>query len=100
MGLSVSRRTFLKAAGATTATTYAAKMIPAWAASPSKGSVAVTPPLATFPYSAVQLHDGPMKQQFVENHDRFLNLDDDRLLKVYPPGRGTPRARRRHGWLV
>ncbi|HKU26983.1 MAG TPA: beta-L-arabinofuranosidase domain-containing protein, partial [Candidatus Sulfotelmatobacter sp.] len=45
--------------------------------------VAVQTPLATFPYSAVQLHDGPMKRQFEENHARFLNLDDDRMLKVY-----------------
>jgi len=37
MGLSVSRRTFLKAAGATTASTYAAKAIPMWADSPAKG---------------------------------------------------------------
>ena len=90
MGLSVSRRTFLKAAGATTASTYAAKAIPVWADSSAKGSVAVTPPLATFPYSAVQFQDGPMKRQFVENHERFLNLDEDRLLKVYRQVAGLP----------
>ena len=66
MAFPVDRRTFLKAAGATTASAYAAsRAIPAWAASPDKGSVAVNPALSTFPYSAVQLHDGPMKQQFV-----------------------------------
>lgn len=91
MGLHVNRRTFLKAAGATTASAYAAsRAIPVWAASPDKGTVAVTPPLSTFPYSAVQLLDGPMKRQFVENHDRFLNLDDDRLLKVYRQVAGLP----------
>jgi hypothetical protein len=31
-----------------------------------------------------------MKRQFVENHDRFLNLDDDRLLKVYRQVAGLP----------
>jgi len=91
MGLPIDRRTFLKAAGATTASAYAAtRAIPAWAASPDKGSVGVTPPLSTFPYSAVQLLEGPMKQQFVENHARFLNLDDGRLLKVFRQVAGLP----------
>lgn len=91
MAFPVDRRTFLKAAGATTASAYAAsRAIPAWAASPDKGSVAVNPALSTFSYSAVQLHDGPMKQQFVENHARFLNLDDDRLLKVFRQVAGLP----------
>ncbi|HET6181859.1 MAG TPA: beta-L-arabinofuranosidase domain-containing protein [Candidatus Sulfotelmatobacter sp.] len=90
MGLPFSRRSFLKAAGVTTASTCAAKAFPAWAASPDKGTVAVTPPLATFPYSSVQLLDGPMKKQFEENHARYLNLDDDRLLKVYRQVAGLP----------
>ena len=41
-----------------------------------------------------------MKRQFVENHDRFLNLDDDRLLKVYRQVAGLPAPGRRHGRLV
>ena len=90
MALSLSRRTFLKAAGATTASTYAARSIPMWATSSGKGNVAVTPPLSTLPYSAVQLQDGPMKRQFVENHERFLNLDNDRMLKVYRQVAGLP----------
>ena len=77
MGSYVSRRGFLKAAGAITASACAAKSIPAWAAPPDKASVAVVPPLATFPYSDVQLLDGPMNRQFEENHARFFNLDDD-----------------------
>jgi hypothetical protein len=83
MASDFSRRGFLKAAGAISASAYAARAIPALAAVPDKGTIAVTPPLATFPYSAVELLDGPMKQQFDENHARFLNLDDDRLLKVF-----------------
>jgi uncharacterized protein len=81
----VNRRTFLKAAGVTAASTYAAtrRTIPVWAAPPDKGTVAITLPLATFSYSDVELFDGPMKRQFEENHARFLNLDDDRLLKVF-----------------
>lgn len=85
----VSRRTFLKTATATTAATYAARAIPAWAAL-GKGAVAINPPLATFAYSDVELLDGPMKRQFEENHARFLNLDDDRLLKVFRQVAGLP----------
>src|SRR5258708_2029365 len=85
----LSRRTFLKAATATTAATYAARSIPAWAAA-DKGSVAVQTPLTTFAYSEVRLLEGPMKRQFEENHALFLNLDDDRLLKVFRQVAGLP----------
>jgi len=85
----VDRRTFLKTAAATTAATYVAQALPA-ASAADKGSVAITMPLATFPYSDVQLLDGPMKRQFEENHVRFLNLDDDRLLKVFRQVAGLP----------
>jgi DUF1680 family protein len=88
MARTVDRRTFLKAATATTAAAYAARAFPAAAA--DKALVAVTTPLATFPYSDVQLLDGPMKRQFEENHARFLNLDDDRLLKVFRQVAGLP----------
>ncbi len=90
MGSHFGRRTFLKAAGVTAASAYAARAIPAWAAPPDRGSVSITPPLATFSYGDVQLHDGPMKQQFEENHARFLNLDDDRMLKVFRQVAGLP----------
>jgi DUF1680 family protein len=85
----LSRRTFLKAATATTAATYAARAIPALAAV-DKGLVAVRTPLATFAYSDVKLHDGPLKKQFEEHHSLFLNLDDDRLLKVFRQVAGLP----------
>lgn len=92
MDSSISRRGFLKAASALTASAYAAKTIPALAAStaPNKGTVAINPPLATFSYCDVQLLDGPMRRQFEENHARFLNLDDDRLLKVFRQVAGLP----------
>jgi DUF1680 family protein len=89
MAKTVDRRTFLKAAAATTAATYAARSIPASAAA-DKALVAVTTPLSTFPYADVKLLDGPMKQQFDENHARFLNLDDDRMLKVFRQVAGLP----------
>ena len=85
----VSRRTFLKTATATTAVTYAARVLPAWAVA-DRGVVAIEPPLGTFAYSEVELLDGPMRRQFEENHARFLNLDDDRLLKVFRQVAGLP----------
>jgi uncharacterized protein len=90
MTLDLNRRTFLKSAGATAASTYVAKAIPAWSVSAEKSLVAVVPPLATFAYSDVQLLDGPMKRQFEHNHARFLNLEDDRLLKVFRQAAGLP----------
>ena len=82
MASAIDRRTFLKTTGATAAGVYAAYAFPA-RANPEKGLVAVSTPLATVAYADVQLHDGPMKRQFEENHARFLNLDDDRMLKVF-----------------
>ena len=70
--------------------TCAARSLPALAAATDKSPVAVTTPLTTFAYSDVKLLDGPMKQQFDENHARFLNLDDDRMLKVFRQVAGMP----------
>ena len=89
MDCSISRRGFLQAAGVLTASAYAARSIPALAA-PTRGQVAINPPLATFSYSDVQLLDGPMKRQFEENHARFLHLDDDSMLKVFRQMAGLP----------
>ena len=89
MKLPVSRRTFLKTATATTAATYAARTVPAWATA-QKSLVAINTPLSTFAYSDVELFEGPMKRQFDENHARFLGLDDDRLLKVFRQVAGLP----------
>lgn len=89
MSLRVSRRTFLHAATVTTAAAYAGRIAPAWAGS-NKSLVAINTPLNTFAYSDVQLLDGPMKRQFDENHERFLHLEDDRLLKVFRQNAGLP----------
>lgn len=86
---SFTRRSFLKTATVATAGTYAARLYPAWAAE-KRGAVAVETPLTTFGYSEVELLEGPMKRQFEENHARFLNLDDDRLLKVFRQVAGLP----------
>ena len=89
MSPNFSRRTFLQRATATTAAAYATRVLPAWAAT-DRATVAINTPLTTFSYSDVELFDGPMKRQFEENHARFLNLDDDRLLKVYRQVAGLP----------
>ncbi len=85
----MNRRTFLKTTSAGTAGAYAAHAIPAWARADKSLAAAVTP-LNTFPYADVQLLGGPMKRQFEENHARFLNLDDDRMLKVFRQVAGLP----------
>jgi DUF1680 family protein len=85
----VSRRAFLKTATTATAATCAVRVLPAWAKLDT-GTVAINTPLATFAYSDVELLDSPMKRQFEENHTRFLNLEDDRLLKVFRQGAGLP----------
>ncbi len=90
MQSAVSRRGFLKAAAAMTASAYTSKSFAARAAVSANGAVAITPPLAAFAYSDVQLLDSPMKRQFDENHARFLNLEDDRLLKVFRQVAGLP----------
>jgi uncharacterized protein len=82
MASGMDRRTFLKTTSATAAGVYAARAVPAWA-NAEKSLVTVSTPLTTFAYSDVQLHDGPMKRQFDENHARFLALDEDRMLKVF-----------------
>ena len=90
MGSGIHRRTFLKTTAATAAGVYAARAIPTWATPENTKLAAISTPLNTFPYGDVQLHDGPMKRQFEENHARFLNLDDDRMLKVFRQVAGLP----------
>lgn len=46
--------------------------------------------LETFPYGAVELLEGPFKNQFDQNHSFFLNLSEDRLLKIYRKRTGLP----------
>lgn len=84
-----SRRSFLKSAGGATALAYAARVLPVQAAS-DRGEIAIHTPLTTFAYSDIELLDSPQKRQFDENHARFLNLDDDRLLKVFRQVAGLP----------
>jgi len=83
------RRVFIKAASSSAAGLCALRSFPALA-NAGKSLVAVSTPLMPFAYGDVQLHEGPMKRQFDQNHSRFLNLDEDRLLKVFRQVAGLP----------
>jgi uncharacterized protein len=85
----INRRLFLKSTAVVAATAYAARALPGLA-SADRGAIAINTPLNVFPYQSVQLLDGPMKLQFEQNHARYLNLDDDRMLKVYRQVAGLP----------
>jgi uncharacterized protein len=86
-----SRRQFLKSATASAAGLYAMGSLPLWARGRAKtAEVAVTPPLAVFGYSQVQLLEGPFLTQFNHNHQLFLNLNEDGLLKPFREREGLP----------
>jgi DUF1680 family protein len=84
-----SRRQFLKSAAVATGGAFAAHSLPAWA-SASSVQQAVTPALSVFGYSQVQLLEGPFRRQFEHNHDLYLHLDDDALLKPFRARTGMP----------
>jgi hypothetical protein len=46
--------------------------------------------LTVFQYGDIQLLPGPAKKQFDQNHSFFLNLSEDRLLKIYRQRTGLP----------
>src|SRR5277367_5801469 len=47
-------------------------------------------PLSLLPYERIELLPGPLRRQFDQNHSFFLNLSDDRLLKIYRQRAGLP----------
>jgi len=63
----------------------AAASLPArvFAAVDRGGRDSATRPLSLFRYSEVQLLDGPFRRQFDHNHDLFLHLNEDALLKPF-----------------
>jgi hypothetical protein len=77
-----TRRSFLNG----TLCTVAAAAVP----SRQQANTLPAPSLSTFPHGAVELLDGPLKRQFDENHSFFLNLSEDRLLKIYRERAGMP----------
>ena len=54
----------------------------------AEASVAVTPSIRTFDYNQVELLEGPMRQQFDANHDFYLRMDEDKLLKPFRQSAG------------
>jgi uncharacterized protein len=64
--------------------------MPAWASSSPAAQVAITPQLSTFGYSQVQLLEGPFRRQFDQNHDLYLHLDEDAMLKPFRKREGMP----------
>jgi len=87
MSKKIRRRTFLKTSTAAAAGVYASRLLPAWAeALPAVTSYA----LSAFSCRDVGLLPGPLQQQFERNHQFFLDLDEDRLLKVFRQQAGKP----------
>ncbi|CAN5693167.1 glycoside hydrolase family 127 protein [soil metagenome] len=87
-----SRREFLKggaalAAGAVTMR-RARGLVGAGAAAPRPAAAA--PEFTQFEYADVQLLDGPMLDQFRQNHSLFLGLNEDSLLKPFRQLAGMP----------
>src|SRR6478752_6565206 len=79
-----TRRRILKDGALLAAASAALGRKRSWASGSTPAAAsAITPPLSTFKYSEVQLLDGPLKEQFDHNHDLFLHLNDDALLKPF-----------------
>jgi DUF1680 family protein len=76
----MNRRHFLQSA---TAATLAASTRLAAAAT-------TTLPLAELPYNQVELLDGPLRRQFDHNHQLFLSIPNDDLLKPFRQLTGQP----------
>lgn len=83
-----SRRQFLATAAVSTAGSLVLRSLPVWAKKPT--ATQDQSPLSVFDYSKVQLLDGPFKRQFDQNHELFLNLNEDGLLKPFRQREGLP----------
>jgi DUF1680 family protein len=82
-----NRRMVLRSGAALAAGTAALRSLPGLGqvAASAKGAPALqgATRLTQFEYRDVQLLDGPMLEQFRQNHALFLGLDDDSLLKPF-----------------
>jgi DUF1680 family protein len=82
----LDRRRFLTLGTAAVGATLAHKAFSAFASPASTStarSIAIIPAIHTFDYNQVELLEGPMRQQFDTNHEFYLRLDDDKLLKPF-----------------
>jgi DUF1680 family protein len=75
-----SRRSFLKGSAAAAGAVVLRGTRPL---SANTAGNAVSAQLAQFEYGDVQLLDGPMLEQFRNNHSLFLNLNEDSMLKPF-----------------
>ena len=85
-----SRRRFLKTSAVFAGSLVAARSLQASAWSVPDVEVSVVPPLSVFEYSQVQLLDGLFREQFENNHQVYLNLDENGLLKPFRQRHGMP----------
>ncbi len=85
----VTRRQVLQWSATAAAGLYADGSIPAWAKTPER-SVAQAAPLSEFSYAQVQLAPGRLQQQFEENHQLLLGMNEDSLLRPFRVREGLP----------
>ncbi len=83
-----NRRAFLRSSAALAAGTAVLRNAHAFATPATVSTVAT--PLTQFDYQDVQLLDGPMLVQFHQNHDLFLTLNEDSILKPFRQLSGLP----------
>ena len=84
-----SRRQFMKITAGAAGAALATRRLRAMSGQGSV-SLAVVPPLSVFNYSQVELLDGLFRQQFDNNHNLYLHLDEDALLKPFRHRMGMP----------
>ena len=83
-----TRRTFLR--GSAALVTSSAILRSARASAPTPAATLRRTSLNQFAYAQVQLGPGPMLDQFRRNHELFLNLSEDSLLKPFRQAAGLP----------
>ena len=76
-----SRREFLKSGAALAASISVLRSADALSTEAPNNTSAT--PLSQFDYKDVQLLDGPMLTQFQHNHQLFLNMNEDSILKPF-----------------
>src|SRR5437868_6911677 len=86
--MKASRRQFLQTSAIAAGSAIATRSRLAW--SLASGETKTIPPLSLFGYSEIQLLEGALREQFDRNHDLFLHLDEDALLKPFRQRTGMP----------
>src|SRR5215471_13951124 len=87
--MNTSRRQFLQLAGAVAGAAAINRKVQAQPQNDSV-TVAIEPQLSVLNYDQVQLLPGPLREQFDHNHDVFLHLDEDAMLKPFRQREGMP----------